>query len=309
MKNYILILIAVLPAFSWAQNNKIILNHTQCKDAAIDIYNNAVDNRNWGQLSETGLAAWTSSGLPLMMHTLIWFDLSVFTSQHKANISPSQIKNATLHLYTPESPGFVPQGNRGNNAFQVFRITSPWDENTVTWAQKPTYDHSIVSNEPDVTIQYNTHFTSNVTAQVKTMAANNKTNYGLYIKLLQEATYRSVAIASKEHPDVNLRPWLEIELYANANTSATDLTGYLSNLLVYQNNQKTIQCSFIPEENGNVELSIINTSGQQMLNNTSMAEAGSTFETSLSTDKLSAGIYFVSITQNGRRYSTKIQVK
>ncbi|MFA7381618.1 MAG: DNRLRE domain-containing protein [Bacteroidia bacterium] len=309
MKNCILILLTALPAFGWAQSSKIILNHTQCKDAAVDIYDNSIDNKNWGQLSETGIVAWTSSGLPLMMHTLIWFDLSVFTSQSKANISPAQIKNATLHLYTPENPGFVPQGNRGNNTFQVFRITSPWDENTVTWAKKPAYDNSVVTNVPDITIQYNTHFTANVTPQVKTMAANNNTNYGLYIKLLNEATYRSVAIASKEHPDVNLRPWLEIELYANSNTSATDLTGYMSNLLVYQNNQKAIQCSFIPEESGNVELSIMNASGQQVLSHTTMAEAGNTFETTLGTDKLAAGIYFVSITQNGRRHCTKIQVK
>lgn len=309
MKNYMLILLTALPALSQAQNSKIILNHTQCKDAAVDIYDNSIDNKNWGALSETGLVAWTSSGLPLTMHSLIWFDLSVFTSQSKANISPAQIKNATLHLYTPENPGFVPQGNRGNNAFQVFRVTSPWDENTVTWAKKPAYDNSIVTNVPDITVQYSTHFAADVTPQVKTMAANNNTNYGLYIKLLNETTYRSVAIASKEHPDVNLRPWLEIELFNNANTSASELTNYLSNLSIYQNSQKEIQCNFIPEESGNVELSIMNTSGQQVLSNTTMARAGNPFETMLNTDKLTAGIYFVTITQNGRRHCTKIQVK
>ncbi len=64
MRKHLLSLLALIPSLGICQNNNIILNHTQCRDAVIDLAN-GVGTLNWGNMEETGIYAWTSGGNPV----------------------------------------------------------------------------------------------------------------------------------------------------------------------------------------------------------------------------------------------------
>jgi len=299
-----MILLALIPGFSNAQNNKIILNYTQCKDAAIDLAN-GVGTVNWGSLEESGMFAWTSGGKPVTGRALIWFDLSMFSAGHKINLDPSQIKKATLHLYTPETPGFVPQGNRGENFFQIFRITSPWNESTVTWNTAPSYDASLYAKHEVVSVQYNTEIVTDVTSLIKKMALNNSTNYGLYIRLATESTYRSIAFGSRENPNTKYRPWLEIEM-AQTNTGTPEIA--FSDMSIYQSAPGVLTCSYTPTENGMTTYSLYTLNGQQLLQQQVYVTENTPSNLQWYTGELSAGVYLVRIEQKNAVRHLKIVV-
>ena len=297
-----LVLLLMIPAGIYAQNNKVIINAG--KDAAIDLAN-GVATTNWGSLEESGMFAWTSGGKPVTGRALIWFDLSMFNTGHKINLDPSLIKKATLHLYTPETPGYVPQGNKGENLFQVFRITSPWDENTVTWGTAPTYDATLYAKHDVVSVQYNTEIATDVTSLIKKMALNNSTNYGLYIRLANESTYRSIAIGSRENVNSLYRPWLEIEM-AQTNTGTPEIS--FGDLNIYQSAKETIHCSFTPAETGIATYTLFTLSGQQLVKQSIGVTANIPSNTEWHTGVLPAGVYLVRVEQNNSVRHLKIVV-
>jgi len=298
MKKVIIALLTLIPGLINAQNNKLIVDYTQCQDATIDLAN-GVNTNNWGSQEETGIFAWTSSGKPVTGRTLIWFDLSAF--------SAAQINKATLHLYTPLTPGFVPQGNQGENTFQVFRVTSPWNENTVTWGTAPTYDASTPVTHAAVSTQFDIEITTDVTSLIKVMAQNNTSNYGLYIRLVNETTYRSVAIASREHHDLNIRPWLEIEL-KQTSTGINEPELAFSDLNTYQSSPGSLHCSFTPAENGLASITLYTLNGQQLLEQRTDVMQDTPFHTEFNTSTLSPGIYFMRVVQNNHARSIKFVI-
>ncbi len=299
-----MILVALIPGAIYAQNNTIILNHTQCKDAAIDLAN-GVGTVNWGSLEESGMFAWTSGGKPVTGRALIWFDLSMFSVGHKINLDPSQIKRATLHLYTPETPGFVPQGNRGENLFQVFRITSPWNESTVTWNTAPTYDATLYAKHDIVSVQYNTEIVTDVTSLIKKMALNNSTNYGLYIRLANESTYRSIAIGSRENPNPKYRPWLEIEM-ASSTTGTPEMA--FTDMNIYQPAPGVLHCTYTPAESGTTSFTLYTLNGQQLLQQQIHVTEHTPASIEWNTGVLAAGVYLVRVEQNNSVRHMKIVV-
>ncbi|MES2555114.1 MAG: DNRLRE domain-containing protein [Bacteroidota bacterium] len=106
---------------------------------------------------------------------LVYFDLSSVPAG-------SDVTSATLDLYGCGYINASFPGHYGNNASKVYRVTSPWAENTVTWNTQPTYSASDYASLPaSTTADQNYQITT--TALVEYMVQNPSTNYGFLLQL------------------------------------------------------------------------------------------------------------------------------
>lgn len=120
----------------------------------------------------------------------------------------SHIISAKLTLYANPNPVSAPHS--GANKSYIRKVTSPWDENTVTWETQP--DFSTVNQVvlPQSVSPSQDYPDLDVTALVREMAANPSENFGFIIMNRIENTYRSINFASSECIDVNKRPKLDV---------------------------------------------------------------------------------------------------
>ena len=163
--------------------------------------------------------AWTDGGTVIDSRTLIRFD-ELFKVP-----STGIIRQATMYLYglsegsvhMPEGNSYYPGSpyrNYGPNDIYVQKVTSAWDENSVTWNTKPSatvIGESLIS--PSKT-QWNYNASVDVTQIVKTFVKQPSTNYGFLLSLTNENTYRSMGFYSSESTNARKRPKLVI-IYAN----------------------------------------------------------------------------------------------
>ena len=171
------------------------------KDAYID---SRLNENNYGNHIDCPAIAWTNGGVPVDARSLLEFDLSVIPNG-------ATINSAGLSLYSYVSPGNGSHSTEsGSNACVLNRITTPWDENTVTWESQPTStDQNEVFLAPSTsTIQ--DYLDIDVTILVQDMIANPNTSYGFLLKLVTEEFYRSMIFASSDNPDSTLHPKLEL---------------------------------------------------------------------------------------------------
>lgn len=175
------------------------------------------DNTNFGDAEEFNALAWTNGGAISNHRSLIQFD---FTSIPPGSI----VASATLHLfYNPTSSnasGFHSNLSGSNDSY-IMKITSPWDEHTVTWNNQPSvtsvneaYLSTSISNTQDYLV--------NVTAIVQDFIDNPSQNYGMMIKLATESYYRCLLFATSDHPNSQLHPEIEVR-YSPAQTSCYTL--------------------------------------------------------------------------------------
>ena len=92
-------------------------------------------NTNYGNHPRIAAVAWSASGYNSSMRSLLSFNLSAIPSG-------SVIQSATLYLYSdPTITGSSDaKGNSqliGSNAIYLEKVTSAWDEFTVTWNNQP----------------------------------------------------------------------------------------------------------------------------------------------------------------------------
>jgi hypothetical protein len=86
--------------------------------------------RNYGNDKRLLAHAWTNSGHKDTTRILIYFNLSSIPEDVK-------IISAKLSLYNYENTSSFFGEHSGDNGGYIQRITSSWNENTVTWNTKP----------------------------------------------------------------------------------------------------------------------------------------------------------------------------
>lgn len=171
------------------------------KDAYIEDIRNT---QNWSDHTDIPAISTTNGGRPANARGLIEFDLSTIPAD-------AIIHSAKLSLYSHESPKNGTHTTRsGSNEAILRRVTSPWDENTVTWASQPS-----TTSVNEVTLpatQYDIqHFPDiDVTDLIRDMINNPQNSHGFMMKLKTEEYYRKMIFASSDHPDASLHPKLEI---------------------------------------------------------------------------------------------------
>lgn len=215
-----LMLSAVL---SFGQTTTVVFkpNATVGKDAPICKFDNDCistgetqtnADRNFGTEETLWMKDWTWNAIGCSGGTI----RSLLCFTELSNIpSNAVIVSATLRLYGVTSdrntsyPGAP--ASYYENTVVVQQITSPWNENTVTWNTQPSTTTANQFIIPQSTSQYNWNYTnssSELVAMVQNMVSGN--NYGFMLRLQTEQHYRNMVFASCDHPDASLHPELEV---------------------------------------------------------------------------------------------------
>ena len=211
------------------------------KDAMVGSYPNDL-NTNIGNHIHLLASAWTVSGSPGVRRGLLQFDLSGIPAG-------ASIVEAKLSLYhSSMQPNEGHTDRSGSNDWVIQRITSNWDEQTVTWNNQP---NSTTQNQillPGCTGCWPVYSTSdylniNVDTIVQYWVDNPSENFGFIMKLQTEQFYRAMKFASSDHPDASLHPKLEVTYLTRAeqclvadypfNGNANDASGNGHHATVY----------------------------------------------------------------------------
>ena len=171
------------------------------KDAYIESIFNTL---NFGTHDDFASIAWTNSGNPVLARGLIEFDLSSIPAG-------ATITNAFLSLYSYNSPHNQSHSTlSGSNESVIQRITTSWDENTVTWNNQPntTTQNQVFLPASASSIQH--YLNIDVTKLAQDIVANPTNSYGFMLKLVNEQYYRKMVFASSDNPNSALHPTLKV---------------------------------------------------------------------------------------------------
>jgi hypothetical protein len=136
---------------------------------------------------------------------VLGFDLSFIPAN-------AVIQNANLSLYAWDRTDGMGQHQAlsGPNGFWLQRITSSWDEASVTWNHQPTVTTTNQAVLPESVSPTQDYTNIDVTAMVQDMVQNPSAGYGMLLRLQDEAYYRRVNFCSSDHPNPGLRPRLAV---------------------------------------------------------------------------------------------------
>lgn len=169
-------------------------------------------DRNFGTEETLWMKDWTWNAVGCSGGTI----RSLLCFTELSNIpSNAVIVSATLRLYGVTSdrntsyPGAP--ASYYENTVVVQQVTSPWNENTVTWNTQPSTTTANQFIIPQSTSEYNWNYSNSspeLVAMVQNMVSGN--NYGFMLRLQTEQHYRNMVFASSDHPDASLHPELEV---------------------------------------------------------------------------------------------------
>ncbi|NNC84196.1 MAG: DNRLRE domain-containing protein [Flavobacteriales bacterium] len=209
MRRFKLVLIGLLPIVLMGQEFLILQpDGTDGKDAMIWAAPNfGTNDNNYGSSDQLVLNAWTNSTVPDTIRALVEFDLSSVPVG-------SSITYALLSFYNNAS-GASHNGQHqnldGTNEWEINRAIESWDEDEVTWENKPAYSSAgqilmSASSSPD-----QDYIDTDVTDMVQDMVDHPELNFGFYLKLQNETPYKALVFASSEHETPEIRPRLILQ--------------------------------------------------------------------------------------------------
>ncbi len=158
---------------------------------------------------------WTWSGTPGIIRAYVKFDLSkIFSTTN------TLINAANLYLFNPHTSGILSHSYQTTTLpVQVafHRVTSNWNENTITWNNQPSFDNLTSSFSPLFCALSNPSF-EDLELDISNIILSNKmlmSDYnGLMFMLVQENInnrYRRVIFEGRRYQDSTYWPRLEIE--------------------------------------------------------------------------------------------------
>lgn len=207
-KTFTLSLLVALSLLVNAQKTVTLQPGAEGKDATlywidgVDGRNGDMMNKNYGNSTAILGEAWTVDGYFFIARSLFEFDYSVIPAG-------SKIISAKLSLFYE---GIYEHSSlSGSNELVIQRVTSPWEENSVTWNTQPSTTTKNQLTVPQTTSSYQDLLNFDVTALVKDSTDNlYPNNYGFLIKLAQEEYYRRARYSSSDNAIKTKHPKLEI---------------------------------------------------------------------------------------------------
>ncbi len=162
------------------------------------------NSSNFGTHQNYNAMEWTWSGSPGRRYGLIDFDLLA--------IPPgSDVHYAALSLFqNPNSGDGLHSSQSGSNASVLQRIAGPWDEQTVTWNNRPSVDTTgqvVLAQSTSPTQDY---LSIDVTNMVAAMVLDSNTAHGFQLSTITPQHYRKMVFASSDHPDPLKWPELKV---------------------------------------------------------------------------------------------------
>lgn len=169
------------------------------KDA---LFGSIVPDNNYGTSENIHLYAWTQNGITNVNRAAIEFDLSSIPAE-------ANIDSARLSLYFNTTSAYGDQ-HEGKTGFIIQRITSRWEESSVTWRTQPS-----ISTENQVLVDGAIMPTQDfpdidVTPLIGDYIHDRENSHGLLLKFQNEKPFRMALLASSNHPTDHLRPKLEV---------------------------------------------------------------------------------------------------
>lgn len=253
------------------------------------------DTSNFGNSEEFNALAWTNGGAISDHRSLIRWNLS--------NIpQTATVTSALLSLYfnpSSSNAGSIHSNLSGYNDAYLVPITSPWNENIVTWTNQPSTSITNQAYLPHSTSSNQDYLNIDVTGMIQTMISSPSTNYGMMLKLNTESFYRCLLFASSDHPNEALHPKLVI-CYSLSTSSENDIQIYENLFSVYPNpSTGQIRIQF-QNPNLNSVLQVLNNIGEIIYSE----NLDSTTTIKELNVQLAAGIYMVHVV-NSKSTSTK----
>ena len=197
--------IALLSSIATSQTT---VSLTATRDVSIGYHDNyPTENTNYGNANHT--SAFISDGFQGGINSgrgLLDFDLS--------SIPPGAvIIEAKLNLYAMIGINhpILGLGHIGNNATYLRRITSAWNESTVTWNNAPTFSTLNQLILPQSVTANQDYLGIDVTMLVQDMLDNPATSHGFALRLVDEQLpTKGLIFASLDQADHTKYPTLEI---------------------------------------------------------------------------------------------------
>jgi gliding motility-associated-like protein len=204
MKRILTIFLIPLVGLLPAQNTTIVLQPDPDCGKDVYLYSIAPDH-NLGNFPDFIACAWTHSGVPVTVRSLIEFDISA--------IPPgTTIVQATLDLYHYNSTQNAGHSSlSGSNAAHLYRVTQSWDEHTATWNSQPSYTTlNAVALPASLTNTQN--YSVDITTLVQNCIDDPLNSFGFMFKEDLESYYRSMLFASSDNANPAIRPKLTLVL-------------------------------------------------------------------------------------------------
>jgi hypothetical protein len=162
------------------------------------------DTTNFADGPEFDAMAWTYSGSASALRSMIYWDLSEIPIN-------AIVDTAYFSLFwNPTSVNTGHSSMSGPNDAYLLKITSSWNENSVTWNTQPTtttVDQVYLSQSTSSTQDY---LDMNVTSFVQDWVTNPSSNNGIMFMLATEIQYRSLVFCTSDHADPAKHPRLDI---------------------------------------------------------------------------------------------------
>ena len=202
-----------------------------------------------------------------------------------------------LHAYTDFTVAVLQNGHCGNNQSKLSRITSNWDESTVTWNTQPTVSNvnEILLSQSNATNQ--DYLNMNVSNLVQDMVNNPTTSFGFRLALVDEVVTSSLAFCSKEFANPAKRPTLFVE-YRLPSSSLSDFT--FEEFAMYPNPaQNTLYLSF-PNAEQNRRITCVDAQGKRIFQ-----VNGENQDLELDLSSMEAGIYTIFVEDSTTIYQAR----
>jgi hypothetical protein len=177
------------------------------KDAIVSSY---YPEHNFGNGLSLNAMISNIDRIPYVERAYIDFDLSSIPTG-------ASILNAELKLYADTvlmTGGYTGHSTSSAGSFEtnewvVETITSPWEENSITWFNIPSTDiSSKIACAPATTFFQN--YTINVTDHIAQQFRYRGSSYGFLIKLKDENGSRKISFCSSDYAYPKLRPELMV---------------------------------------------------------------------------------------------------
>lgn len=248
--------------------------------------------------TDLGSVQWTCGGSPCELRSVLKFDLSAIPAG-------SIVQYASLSLFSN------PQQNNGNpalgpmygsnNSSELLKITTPWDQASLSWNNQPNTTQLDVVTLNQSTSAYQDYMNIDVTNVVQSWINQPSANYGWMMKLITSSYYNSMIFCSSNFSDTTRHPFLEICLntvgiveLGNQNPFLVAPTIFDNAFSIHYNGKRTTK----------TEVHIFDMLGKMHLSETRILNEKEVF--TFHTERFSPGVYIVKVMDSGHVYSFKI---
>lgn len=306
-----LVALCLMAATSFAQTTIVLQpGPADGKDAEIfSCVSCGYAGHNYGTKRDLNAIAWTKNGNNSNVRSLIQFDLSGIPAN-------AFINSATLSLY------FNPTSEEGkhycfphSNSSYLERITSNWNETTVTWNNQPTTTSQNRVSLGGTTSSTQSFTNINVKQLIIDSRNNPATSFGFMLRLQQEHKFKKLIFASSDNTTEAIRPKLTITYTVpapiNGGHPMARLDGgqTITSLNIFPNPVSEIATIQLPDEAGNgvAKVEVFNILGK--LCNGMETNVNADRIVKFDVSDLQQGVYVVKVFCNEKVYAQRIVVK